>query len=54
MPIGSAQQTPGLVWDWTAAALGAAYALPAAVVVLSDRSRGGERPRPDQIGRASF
>ena len=40
MPIGSAQQTPGLVWDWTAAALGAAYALPAAVVVLSDRSRG--------------
>ena len=40
MPIGSAQQTPGLVWDWTAAALDAAYALPAAVVVLSDRSRG--------------
>lgn len=33
-------QPPGLVWDWSAALLGAVYALPAAVVVLSDRSRG--------------
>jgi hypothetical protein len=27
-------------WDWSAALLGAVYALPAAVVALSDRSRG--------------
>ena len=33
-------KTPGLVWDWTSAALGALYALPAAVVILSDPSRG--------------
>ncbi len=33
-------QTPGLAWEWPAAALGAVYALPAAVVVLSDRPRG--------------
>ncbi len=31
---------PGLAWDWSAAFLGAVYAVPAAVVVLSDRSRG--------------
>jgi Fusaric acid resistance protein family len=31
---------PGLTLDWTVAALGAVYALPAAVVVLNDRSRG--------------
>ena len=30
----------GLAWDWSAAALGAISALPAAVVVLGDRSRG--------------
>ena len=29
-----------LAWDWSAALVGAVYALPAAVVVLSDRSRG--------------
>jgi Fusaric acid resistance protein-like len=28
------------VWDWSVAALGAVYALPAAVVALSDRQRG--------------
>jgi hypothetical protein len=33
-------QRPGLAWDWSAAALGAVFTLPAAVVVLSDRSRG--------------
>ncbi len=32
--------SPGLAWEWQAATLGAAYALPAAVVVLSDRPRG--------------
>ena len=31
---------PGLVWDWSAAVLGAVYALPAAVVVLIDGSAG--------------
>jgi hypothetical protein len=31
---------PGLVWDQSAAVLGALYALPGAVVILSDRSRG--------------
>ncbi len=31
---------PGLSWDWSAAVLGAVYAVPAAVVVLNDRSRG--------------
>lgn len=31
---------PGLVWDWSAATLGAIYALPGAAVILSDRSRG--------------
>jgi hypothetical protein len=31
---------PNLVWDWSVAALGAVYALPAAVVALSDRQRG--------------
>lgn len=40
MPPDSQQQPPGLVWDWTAAALSALYALPGAVVVLSDPSRG--------------
>jgi Fusaric acid resistance protein-like len=41
-PAGDARavQPPGLVWDWSTAALGAVYALPGAVVVLSDRSRG--------------
>ena len=34
------KQSPGLVWDWSAATLGAIYALPGAVVILSDRSRG--------------
>ena len=33
-------QPPGLVWDWSAAKLGAIYALPGAAVILSDRSRG--------------
>ncbi len=36
---GGAHQ-PALVWDWTTAALGAVYALPGAVVILSDVSRG--------------
>jgi hypothetical protein len=31
---------PNLVWDWSVAALGAVYALPAAVVALSDRQNG--------------
>lgn len=44
-PVGPAQdprreQPTGLVWDWSAASLGAIYALPGAVVILSDRSRG--------------
>ena len=29
-----------MVWDWSAATLGAIYALPGALVILSDRSRG--------------
>jgi hypothetical protein len=33
-------KSPGLVWEWTPAALGALYALPAAVVILRDPSRG--------------
>ena len=33
-------QPPGLVWDSSAAVLGAVYALPGGVIVLSDRSRG--------------
>ena len=36
----SPPRPPGLAWNWSAAALGAIYALPAAVVVLSDRPRG--------------
>jgi hypothetical protein len=36
----SKQVTPGLAWDWSAAALGAAYALPGAVLILSDVPRG--------------
>ncbi len=30
------RRTQGLAWDWSPAVLGAAYALPAAVVVLGD------------------
>ena len=39
---GCVRRTPavGILWNWQAAALGALYALPAGVVVLSDRSRG--------------
>jgi Fusaric acid resistance protein-like len=33
-------QPAALVWDWSAATLAAVYALPGAVVILSDRSRG--------------
>ena len=33
-------RAPGLAWDWPAAALGGAYALPAAVVALNDPQRG--------------
>jgi hypothetical protein len=33
-------RAPGLAWDWPAAALGGAYALPAAVVTLNDPQRG--------------
>jgi hypothetical protein len=33
-------KAPGLVWDWSAAALAAVYALPAAVVVLIDGPAG--------------
>jgi Fusaric acid resistance protein-like len=36
----SPESAPGLAWDWNAAALGAAYALPAATVALSDPARG--------------
>ncbi len=39
-PAASRPRTPGLVWQWEPAALGALYALPAAVVVLGDRPRG--------------
>ena len=41
-PAGDARRVrpPGLVWDRSAAVLGAMYALPGAVVILSDRSRG--------------
>ena len=31
---------PGLSWEWSPAVLGALYALPAALVVIDDRSRG--------------
>jgi hypothetical protein len=34
------QQPPDIVWDWSAATSGAIYALPGAVVVVSDRSWG--------------
>jgi hypothetical protein len=33
-------QPPGFAWDSSAALLGAVYALPAALIVLNDRSRG--------------
>ena len=33
-------RAPGLAWDWPAAALGGAYALPAAVIALNDPQRG--------------
>ena len=33
-------QPASLVWDWSTAALGALYALPGAVIILSDRPRG--------------
>lgn len=33
-------KAPGLVWEWPAAAVGAVYALPAAVVILNDPARG--------------
>jgi len=33
-------RAPGLAWDWPAAALGGAYALPAAIVALSNPQRG--------------
>ena len=32
--------SPGLAWDWSGALLGAAYAVPAALVVLNDPSKG--------------
>jgi hypothetical protein len=35
-----ADHPPNLVWDWSVAALGALYALPAAVVALSDTQKG--------------
>ena len=35
-----ATQAPGLVWEWAAAALGAVYAVPAALVILDDLPRG--------------
>jgi hypothetical protein len=35
-----ATRAPGLVWEWTAAALGAVYAVPAALVIFDDLSRG--------------
>jgi uncharacterized membrane protein YccC len=35
-----ADHPPNLVWDWSVAALGAVYALPAAAVALSDRQKG--------------
>jgi hypothetical protein len=35
-----ADHPPNLVWDWSVAALGAVYALPAAVVALSDTQKG--------------
>src|SRR5829696_6689236 len=38
--MSSGGRPSGLVWEWSPAALGALYALPAAIVVLDDRSRG--------------
>ena len=34
------QRSSGLIWDWAAATLGASYAIPAALVMLSDRQKG--------------
>jgi hypothetical protein len=36
----SKRVAPALAWDWSSAALGAAYALPGAVLILSDVPRG--------------
>jgi hypothetical protein len=38
--VGSPPRSPGLAWDWPAAAVGAVYALPALAVVLVDRASG--------------
>jgi hypothetical protein len=38
--IRNAGRPPALVWDWSAAGLGAVYALPGAIVILSDKSNG--------------
>lgn len=38
--MSSGGRPSGLIWEWSPAALGALYALPAAIVVLDDRSRG--------------
>ena len=40
MSTSRADHPPNLVWDWSVAALGALYALPAAVVALSDTQKG--------------
>jgi hypothetical protein len=39
-PASPASPGPGLAWSWDDAALGAAYALPAAIVALSDPAHG--------------
>jgi hypothetical protein len=39
-PGSRSTRPPGLTWDWTEAALGAAYALPGAALILSDPARG--------------
>ena len=38
--MSSGGRPSGLIWEWSPAALGALYALPAAIVVFDDRSRG--------------
>ena len=38
--MSSGGRPSGLMWEWSPAALGALYALPGAIVVLDDRSRG--------------
>jgi hypothetical protein len=40
VPDSHSEHPPNLVWDWSLAALCATYALPGAIVILSDRPKG--------------